>query len=352
MHNMAAKNYIFWLLFVMFIAQITLHGCASNQPQTPQVKQLPPQQSETKPRERSSQDSKSADSSQQKSEESAIDTEKSQQSTANTAPTDTEKSQQSTAKTPPTDAEKSQQSTDKTAPSDTEKSQQSTAKTAPSSPNRASEAPNISRGTIEETATRQRDKSGSGQKPSHAKDAPVQAPDQQSLSRPGQPSASQEPTGTRTPPQTGSTQPRYAPTSEELKLRLDRRLDNSLSTFDGKLLKERAIIESSRSTRSAGEGEAGIAGDAEMAGSTASTATPGQVNTSGSGHEPERTSTQGRQTRQTAKRSGQIPVDIPDGHDDDIVARQLREAAEKETDPALKKKLWEEYKAYKKSSGI
>ncbi|MGW8161384.1 MAG: hypothetical protein ACWGN1_03970, partial [Desulfobulbales bacterium] len=32
---------------------------------------------------------------------------------------------------------------------------------------------------------------------------------------------------------------------------------------------------------------------------------------------------------------------------DDIVARQLREAAEKETDPELKEKLWEEYRKYK-----
>ena len=34
--------------------------------------------------------------------------------------------------------------------------------------------------------------------------------------------------------------------------------------------------------------------------------------------------------------------------DDDIVARQLREAAEKETDPVLKEKLWKEYHDYKK----
>ena len=33
--------------------------------------------------------------------------------------------------------------------------------------------------------------------------------------------------------------------------------------------------------------------------------------------------------------------------DDDIVARQLREAAEKEIDPVLKEKLWREYNAYK-----
>ena len=34
--------------------------------------------------------------------------------------------------------------------------------------------------------------------------------------------------------------------------------------------------------------------------------------------------------------------------DDDIVARQIREAAEKETDPELKKRLWKEYENYKK----
>jgi hypothetical protein len=36
--------------------------------------------------------------------------------------------------------------------------------------------------------------------------------------------------------------------------------------------------------------------------------------------------------------------------DDDIVARQLREAAEKETDPELKEKLWKEYEAYRKNT--
>ena len=45
------------------------------------------------------------------------------------------------------------------------------------------------------------------------------------------------------------------------------------------------------------------------------------------------------------------PEGTPDGSDDDIVARQLREAAEKETDPELKKKLWEEYRRYKAGAG-
>ena len=36
--------------------------------------------------------------------------------------------------------------------------------------------------------------------------------------------------------------------------------------------------------------------------------------------------------------------------DDDIVARQLREAAENETDPELKEKLWQEYEEYKRNT--
>ncbi len=42
-----------------------------------------------------------------------------------------------------------------------------------------------------------------------------------------------------------------------------------------------------------------------------------------------------------------IPEDIPDPQGDDIVAQQLREAAISETDPALREKLWEEYRRYK-----
>jgi hypothetical protein len=42
-----------------------------------------------------------------------------------------------------------------------------------------------------------------------------------------------------------------------------------------------------------------------------------------------------------------LPDDIPDARDDDIIARQLREAAMQETDPELKEKLWDEYRRYK-----
>ena len=41
------------------------------------------------------------------------------------------------------------------------------------------------------------------------------------------------------------------------------------------------------------------------------------------------------------------PGDIPDGNDDDVVARQLREAAMREGDPEVREKLWNEYRKYK-----
>ena len=40
------------------------------------------------------------------------------------------------------------------------------------------------------------------------------------------------------------------------------------------------------------------------------------------------------------------PEDIPSGRDDDVVARQLREAAETEPDPELREALWDEYRNY------
>jgi len=42
-----------------------------------------------------------------------------------------------------------------------------------------------------------------------------------------------------------------------------------------------------------------------------------------------------------------IPADIGSAYDDDIIARQLREAAMKEQDPVLREKLWNEYRRYK-----
>jgi hypothetical protein len=41
------------------------------------------------------------------------------------------------------------------------------------------------------------------------------------------------------------------------------------------------------------------------------------------------------------------PDDVPTMVDDDIIARQLREAALVEEDPKLRERLWDEYRKYK-----
>ncbi len=40
------------------------------------------------------------------------------------------------------------------------------------------------------------------------------------------------------------------------------------------------------------------------------------------------------------------PADIPDLVSEDVVAKQLREAALAEEDPELRERLWEEYRNY------
>jgi hypothetical protein len=72
-----------------------------------------------------------------------------------------------------------------------------------------------------------------------------------------------------------------------------------------------------------------------------------QPPSSGAGDQPPSGAAGGRGTQIGTR--GQA-ADIPDGSDDDLVARQMREAAEKETNPELKKKLWEEYRKYKQGT--
>jgi hypothetical protein len=145
---------------------------------------------------------------------------------------------------------------------------------------------------------------------------------------------------------------------------LDAELLEGLGAFDEKLLREQARVKA-QVPRAAGNGtpggvggtagaegeagESGAAGGAAAGGATAGGATTrtGGESTAGG---VERPAGSAGGAGRPATASGQ-PADIPDGSDDDVVARQLREAAEKETDPALKEKLWEEYRKYKQGTG-
>jgi len=180
---------------------------------------------------------------------------------------------------------------------------------------------------------------------------------------------------------------------------LDRELQHSLASFDEMLLKRINAIqaESADKMRDLAQQAAQAAGRARQHGST----TAGQSSGTSEGEEGKQGSDgsqgqkgaqggenarQGKNTSQDRKAGSMGPTAgngkaVPSGEvadrqgkgratsqtsagagtgaattraynpdDDDIVARQLREAAEQETDPELKKKLWKEYEKYRKNT--
>ncbi len=134
---------------------------------------------------------------------------------------------------------------------------------------------------------------------------------------------------------------------------LDRALNEALGEFDGKLLseQERLAARLPRQRESSGTGAYGGPGAGGVEGSPgtgrqgygAAQGGPGEgyAGTGDSGSPGGGSVAVGGKA---APARGRTTIDS----DDDIVARQLREAAEKETDPELKEKLWQEYRKYKK----
>lgn len=154
--------------------------------------------------------------------------------------------------------------------------------------------------------------------------------------------------------------------------KLDRKLDHSLAAFDELLLNELEEIrdKSSEKMRDLAAEAAATAQRLEEQGVSVD---PSSTEAASGGRESARKSEQSESspekgeeggiqsetsgTRQEGSKGegeGRAPnqgqSNRPSGYDDDIVARQIREAAEKETDPVLKEKLWKEYENYKKGS--
>ena len=130
--------------------------------------------------------------------------------------------------------------------------------------------------------------------------------------------------------------------------RLDRELNSSLARFDDMLLKEMVGIRtrSAQKMQDLAEEAAAAAKRLRERGINPET-TPGET------LETSPTKNAGEEKRTEAEKDSAPGVQRPDPstiEDDDIVARQLREAAENETDPKLKEKLWQEYEAYKKNT--
>lgn len=143
--------------------------------------------------------------------------------------------------------------------------------------------------------------------------------------------------------------PAFGQTASERGQALDQTLDRSLADFDERLRREQVQLDAMRQAQAqmdegavavmtgggAGAGSAGmLAGglpQVDDAGGSAGDPLSGGQTGSGIGDQPDIAhDSEGR----------------GDGRDDDIVARQLRQAAESETDPRLREKLWEEYRSY------
>jgi hypothetical protein len=143
------------------------------------------------------------------------------------------------------------------------------------------------------------------------------------------------------PDLTGPTINLGASTNAERLSKLENNLDGKLAEFDEMMRKTRLDAERERVTGGGGQGSQQSASPNELGGG-------GARNSSGLGNTPnyQGTSTGG----EVQRAAGAIPSDIPAGRDDDIVARQLREAATREADPVLREKLWDEYRKYTKGT--
>lgn len=175
-------------------------------------------------------------------------------------------------------------------------------------------------------------------------------------------------------PSPAATAPAGGADEEDRTQALDRQFNESLAAFDEMLLRELRILQAAsakrmkglaeaaaQAGRQAGEkgreaaGEKGSSAEAEegraaeAARGEKPAAGSGPAKTPGSGKPGETAGASQEAGGWGAGGTGAPPSAHASSADDDIVARQLREAAEKETDPELKAKLWKEYEDYKKS---
>jgi hypothetical protein len=147
---------------------------------------------------------------------------------------------------------------------------------------------------------------------------------------------------------------------------LDRKLDDSLAAFDELLLNELELIraQSADKMRDFALDAAEAAGAAkhleekgEPSGTSGAPEKGGADRYGGTEQKKDRSkgaSGYGRKEKRPGDKGGTVRTDTrkrdTEAQDDDIVARQLREAAENETDPELKEKLWKKYEEYKNST--
>jgi len=146
-------------------------------------------------------------------------------------------------------------------------------------------------------------------------------------------------------------------TATERRAVLDGQLEKSYGTFDGMIIAERQKAESQANEAGSqvmGNGGGGEGADGDGTEGAEGTFGQGSISVAaantggaaGNGTMPAGGATREGEYSNTAPPTFAAPADIPSGDDDDVVARQLREAAMHEPDPVLREKLWDEYRKY------
>ncbi len=121
---------------------------------------------------------------------------------------------------------------------------------------------------------------------------------------------------------------------------LDEQLRRGYETFDGFILGERERAQAESNEAGSGEqpgAESGGGGGGQM---------PQILGAPGANGMPQVATQSPPMPGSQNTESFPPPEDIPSGRDDDVVARQLREAAMSEPDPELREALWDEYRNY------
>lgn len=135
----------------------------------------------------------------------------------------------------------------------------------------------------------------------------------------------------------------------------DKAFEDTLSDFDREIMDERAVIAARRNSAADGlpeeeaeaDREGNGDGDGQVGDATSDAPTPSET-VAGGGSPVLGGPPREGDYPQTVASTFPVPADVPSGSDDDVLARQLREAAMKEPDPELRERLWNEYRRYKK----
>ena len=141
-------------------------------------------------------------------------------------------------------------------------------------------------------------------------------------------------------------------TAAQRRAALDERLNEGFAEFDGMILGERERVQAQADEAGSdvmatggGGGGGGSEGEGESGTFEPLVIASGPKGSTGGGIMVGDARREGEFSNQQEE-SFPIPDDIPPGANDDVVARQLREAAMREPDPELREALWDEYRAY------